>query len=104
MGRPERTINASGPVPDLAQQLRLLRQEAGLTLRQLASRTGLSAATLSVAASGRELPTWKVTSAYVQACGADPEDWRVRWGHSARLSRRPPRAGAAGNRAGALGR
>ena len=98
MGRPERTINASGPVPDLAQQLRLLRQEAGLTLRQLASRTGLSAATLSVAASGRELPTWKVTSAYVQACGADPEDWRVRWEHSARLSWRPRGPWAAGNR------
>src|ERR1700759_318620 len=98
MGRPERTINATGPVPDFAQQLRLLRQEAGLTLRQLAARTGLSAATLSVAASGRELPTWKVTSAYVQACGADPEDWRVRWEHSARLSWRPRGPWAAGNR------
>src|ERR1700759_4491469 len=98
MGPPERTINASGPVPDLAQQLRLLRQEAGLTLRQLASRTGLSAATLSVAASGRELPTWKVTSAYVQACGADPEDWRGRREHLSRVSLRPRRRGGARKR------
>jgi transcriptional regulator with XRE-family HTH domain len=98
MGRPERTISASGPVPDFAQQLRLLRQEAGLTLRQLAGRTGLSAATLSVAASGRELPTWKVTRTYVQACGADPEDWRARWEHSTRSSWHPRGPWPAGSR------
>ena len=98
MGRPERTINATGPVADFAQQLRLLRQETGLTLRQLAARTGLSAATLSVAASGRELPTWKVTRTYVQACGADPDDWRMRWEQSARLSWRPRGPWPAGNR------
>src|ERR1700750_2667174 len=76
MGRPENTISASGPVADHAQQLRLLRQHAALTLRQLTARTGLSTATLSVAASGRKLPTWEVTRAYVQACGGDEDDWR----------------------------
>jgi lambda repressor-like predicted transcriptional regulator len=87
MGRPENTISASGPVADFAQQLRLLRQHAALTLRQLAARTGLSTATLSVAAAGRKLPTWEVTSAYVQACGGDIDDWRLRWEHAACSSR-----------------
>src|SRR6201985_3611541 len=89
MGRPENTISASGPVADHAQQLRLLRQHAALTLRQLTARTGLSTATLSVAASGRKLPTWEVTRAYVQACGGDEDDWRVRWEHAAWFSRVP---------------
>ena len=89
MGRPENTISASGPVADFAQQLRLLRQHAGLTLRQLTTRTGLSTATLSVAASGRKLPAWEVARAYVQACGGDADDWRVRWEHAAWFSRVP---------------
>jgi transcriptional regulator with XRE-family HTH domain len=89
MGRPENTISASGPVADFAQQLRLLRQHAGLTLRQLTARTGLSTATLSVAASGRKLPTWEVARAYVQACGGDTDDWRVRWEHAAWFTRAP---------------
>ena len=89
MGRPENTISASGPVADFAEQLRLLRQHAGLTLRQLTTRTGLSTATLSVAASGRKLPAWEVARAYVQACGGDADDWRVRWEHAAWFSRVP---------------
>ncbi len=72
---------------DFAQQLRLLRQHAALTLRQLAGRTGLSTATLSVAASGRKLPTWEVARAYVQACGGDTDEWRVRWEQAACFSR-----------------
>jgi transcriptional regulator with XRE-family HTH domain len=89
MGRPENTISMDGPVADFARQLRLLRRHAALTLRQLAAKTGLSTATLSVAAAGRRLPTWSVTQAYVQACGADIGDWRARWEHAAWLSRRP---------------
>src|SRR4051794_41967540 len=69
MSRPESTINSIGPVADFAQQLRLLRQHAALSLRQLAASTGLSTATLSVAAAGQKLPTWEVTKTYVQACG-----------------------------------
>jgi transcriptional regulator with XRE-family HTH domain len=88
MGRPENTISMDGPVADFARQLRLLRRHAALTLRQLAAKTGLSTATLSVAAAGRKLPTWDVTQAYVQACGADTDDWRARWKHAAWLSRR----------------
>src|SRR4051812_50223300 len=79
MSRPESTINSIGPVADFAQQLRLLRQHAALSLRQLAASTGLSTATLSVAAAGQKLPTWEVTKMYVQACGGGAHDWRGRW-------------------------
>ena len=89
MGRPENTISGSGAVADFAQQLRLLRQHEALTIRQLAAATGLSTATLSVAASGRKLPSWEVARAYVQACGGDTDDWRMRWEHAARSSRLP---------------
>lgn len=90
MGRPENTISTDGPAADFARQLRLLRQHAALTLRQLTASTGLSTATLSVAASGRKLPTWEVTRAYVQACGGDTDDWRVRWEHAVRFPQLNP--------------
>jgi hypothetical protein len=57
-----------------------LREKAGhLPYRALARRAGFSASTLSVAASGKVLPSLDVTLAYVQACGGDPEPWRERW-------------------------
>src|SRR3954468_15484017 len=90
MSRPESTINGIGPVADFAQQLRLLRQHAALTLRQIAASTGLSTATLSVAAAGRKLPTWEVAKAYVQACGGDADDWRVRWEYADQFFRLIP--------------
>src|SRR3954462_1523732 len=90
MSRPESTINGIGPVADFAQQLRLLRQHAALSLRQLAASTGLSTATLSVAAAGRKLPTWEVTKTYVQACGGDANAWRGRWEYAGQSSRLVP--------------
>lgn len=89
MGRPENPISGSGPVADFAQQLRLLRQHAALTLRQIAASTELSTATLSAAAAGRKLPAWDVARAYVHACGGNTDDWRMRWEHAARFSRFP---------------
>src|SRR6185437_3685248 len=69
-----------GPLADFARDLRLLRKSAGNPpYRALAKRAGFSASTLSVAASGTRLPSLDVTLAYVQACGADPEPWRLRW-------------------------
>lgn len=47
--------------------------------RQLALRAHCSAASLSVAAGGRRLPSLAVTLAYVQACGGDVREWRHRW-------------------------
>src|SRR3954470_5202325 len=90
MSRPESTIDSIGPVADFAQQLRLLRQHVALSLRQLAVSTGLSTATLSVAAAGQKLPTWEVTKTYVQACGGDPNDWRVRWEYAGQFFRLLP--------------
>src|SRR3954451_8705726 len=59
MSRPENMINSIGAVAEFAQQLRLLRQHAALSLRQLAASTGLSTATLSVAAAGQNCPPGK---------------------------------------------
>src|SRR3954462_15640368 len=65
---------------DLAADLRLLRKKAGSpTYRQLALRAHASAASLSVAASGRRLPTLAVTMAYVEGCNGDTTAWRRRW-------------------------
>ncbi|MFI2608306.1 hypothetical protein [Kitasatospora sp. NPDC018619] len=63
-----------------AGDLRALRERAGLPpYRQLALRAHCSAASLSVAAGGRRLPSLAVTLAYVQACGGDVREWRHRW-------------------------
>ncbi|MGW1599947.1 nSTAND1 domain-containing NTPase [Streptomyces eurythermus] len=81
MGRREGPLDpAAGPVQRLAFDLRKLRQEAGgLTYRAMAQRTGYSAATLSRAASGGQLPTLEVVLAFVRACGGDPGEWEPRW-------------------------
>lgn len=89
MGRHENPVEQTGPVSEHAIQLRVLRQHAGLTLRQLAELAGLSAGTLSVAQGGRELPSWDVTSRFVKACGADVEEWRRRWEAAAHFARLP---------------
>lgn len=83
MGRPENPIGNSGPVAELATRLRMLRDEAGLTLRELARLTGCSIATLSVAMSGRELPTWRVTHAIVRVCHGDVESCQESWRRAA---------------------
>ncbi|MFD4658643.1 hypothetical protein ACFWP2_23785 [Kitasatospora sp. NPDC058444] len=69
-----------GPLLRFAGDLRALRQSAGSPpYRQLALRAHCSAASLSVAAGGRRLPSLAVTVAYVQACGGDVREWRHRW-------------------------
>ncbi|MFE6499904.1 hypothetical protein [Kitasatospora sp. NPDC057738] len=69
-----------GPLLRFAGDLRALRESAGSPpYRQLALRAHCSAASLSVAAGGRRLPSLAVTVAYVQACGGDVREWRHRW-------------------------
>ncbi|HSA51229.1 MAG TPA: helix-turn-helix transcriptional regulator [Yinghuangia sp.] len=71
MGRPEAPLQA-GPTGALAQQLRDLRSQAGLTYKDMADRTKLcSAATLARAADGRHVPTRAVLEEYVRICGGD---------------------------------
>nr|WSX76746.1 hypothetical protein OH826_24700 [Streptomyces sp. NBC_00899] len=81
MPRQERPLDEGGtPLLRFAADLRQLRAKAGApTYRQLALRAHTSAASLSVAAGGRRLPTLAVTIAYVEGCGGDVEAWRLRW-------------------------
>ncbi|MCM2388321.1 hypothetical protein [Streptomyces albipurpureus] len=70
----------AGPVQEFAHALRKLRTEAGQpTYRELSREAGFSVTTLSLAASGRELPSLKVALAYVRACGGDVGEWEARW-------------------------
>jgi hypothetical protein len=80
MGRREAPV-PQGPLRDFAQGLRDLRAHApgAPTYRTLAARARYSASALSDAASGRRLPSWEVTAAFVAACGGDTEEWRQRW-------------------------
>ncbi|MFK0047677.1 helix-turn-helix domain-containing protein [Streptomyces sp. NPDC090741] len=70
MGRPEHpvdfTVQECGV---LARRLRVLRRDAGLTYDELATETGLSAATLKRAASGKTLPALKTAEKFAAACG-----------------------------------
>lgn len=78
-GRNRSEIHGDGTRADLARRLRTLRDGHGLTLRQLATRSGYSAAALSAAESGKHVPTWDLVSAFVQACGDEPRTWRQLW-------------------------
>jgi transcriptional regulator with XRE-family HTH domain len=82
-GRKRSALAATGARADLALELRRLRDDRGMTLRQLAARSGYSAATLSMVESGRRVPSWDVLAAFVQSCGADPAEWRLLWRRAA---------------------
>ena len=78
-GRKRSVLVVTGARGELAQALRQLRDQSGMTLRKLAARSGYSPATLSMAESGRRFPSWEVLAAFVQSCGADPGEWRPLW-------------------------
>ncbi|MFF4802465.1 helix-turn-helix domain-containing protein [Streptomyces sp. NPDC001351] len=90
-GRRQLPLEGDSEVVCLARLLRELRGESGLTLRQLARKTGYSASTLSNAEGGRRLPSWEVLEAYVQGCGQESTPWIVRW----RAARREDAGGSA---------
>jgi hypothetical protein len=87
MGRPERPLDPlAGPVPRFAAELRKLRTEAGRPAYwKMARRCDASKSALAGAAAGRQLPSWRTVSAFVQACGqaADLPRWRARWDRAA---------------------
>lgn len=61
---------------EFAACLRALRVQAGApSFRNLAKITHYSSSTLADATAGRRLPTEPVLTAFVTACGADPEPW-----------------------------
>lgn len=80
MGRREKPLDpGEGPVQRFAFELRKLRDETGgLTYRAMAQRAGYSAPTLAAAAGGERLPSLAVLTAYVRACGGEPEEWARR--------------------------
>jgi tetratricopeptide (TPR) repeat protein len=86
MGRPEKSLDAvPGALQDLAAGLRQLRaNDGGRSYRQLAKRANFAPSTLARAASGRALPSWDLTEAYVLACGGDPDHWRPLWTEASR--------------------
>ena len=80
MARPPRQITSTDPsVAAFAEELRDLRTDAGRTLHQLSAAAHYSISALSEATSGKRLPTWDLTRAYVKACGGDVEQWKRRW-------------------------
>lgn len=79
MSRPEGAIDPQWPLASFASGLRALRAQRGLKYRQLARRAHCSQGALSRAASGRYLPTWEITRAYVLACGGSADQWQDRW-------------------------
>ncbi|MFI6006574.1 helix-turn-helix domain-containing protein [Streptomyces sp. NPDC051366] len=79
MGRPELPVDLTGPAGALAVRLRELRAQAELTYAEAAVKTGLSAATLKRAASGRTVPSWETVTAFAAACGGDPAPFQKLW-------------------------
>jgi transcriptional regulator with XRE-family HTH domain len=72
MGRPEKPVDHTVPaLGALAEHLRAMRRDAGLTYRQLAERTNYSSAQLKRAASGVSLPAYKLMLSYARGCSLD---------------------------------
>ncbi|MGW2545520.1 helix-turn-helix domain-containing protein, partial [Kitasatospora sp. NPDC001574] len=101
MARRKNAMPSAAPHYELAQWLRALRAESGLTYRQMAgriTRSGCSSATLSRADSGSALPRLGVVEAYAAACGASVREARQRWERA--RGRSPPLVGAGRPRSG----
>jgi hypothetical protein len=82
-------------VADLARALRAAKHRAGLTYDQLAIHALCSKPSLAAAAAGSRCPTWNVTSAYLTACGEDPDSLHPLWEEADTADRKsrakPPR-------------
>ena len=80
MGRPEEQLKRDGsPEREFAFWLRDLRNHAGLTYAGLARAANYSTSTMQAAAAGRQLPTLKVTLAFVRACKGNLDQWEKYW-------------------------
>ena len=80
VGRPERPVLGTGPVAELARELRRIRDRAGQPpYRDLAQAALTSSTVLNDAAAGRACPTWEVVEAFVRACGEKPDSVRPLW-------------------------
>ncbi|MFG2284006.1 helix-turn-helix domain-containing protein [Streptomyces asoensis] len=83
MGRRSKALPTENGAPEIvgfAALLRDIRKRAGSpTLSAMAKETGVSTASLSKAAGGCELPSWRTANAYAEACGADADELRKVW-------------------------
>lgn len=78
MGRREKPVDHSRPARGrLAEHLRSWREAAGMTYETLASRTGLSPATLKRAACGATVPKRTTVEAYINGCSGEEEAARA---------------------------
>lgn len=77
------------PDTQLTAALRALRDQSGLTLRQLESVANASDSALSRYLSGRTLPPWPVVEALCRAAGREPRSLRSLWLEAERGRRRP---------------
>jgi transcriptional regulator with XRE-family HTH domain len=69
-------------VETFAIALQRVRRHAGLSYRELAARAHYSHPHLIRATSGKQLPTWDVTAAFLTGCGVPAEllpVWHRRW-------------------------
>ncbi|MEV7535456.1 helix-turn-helix domain-containing protein [Streptomyces hydrogenans] len=76
----------------LVEWMREQRGQAGLTYRELSSRTRFHATTLQRAASGESMPKLGTVLAYARACDASPETAKSLW-KRARYEETLPRGG-----------
>lgn len=91
MARPENPIPETSPVPlrNFADKMRSCRTAKGISYRDMAKLANYSASALSQAASGKELPSWELTRAYIRACDQGESQWRAFWEETRSLLSRP---------------
>src|SRR5690348_3334128 len=84
---------------EFAAALTVVRQSAGLTVREVARGTGINPSTVGGYFSGRHLPPLRADGglrSILRACGVDDPDELAAWQHTLARIRRPsgPRPGA----------
>jgi hypothetical protein len=85
MGRPQKPLERDGsPVREFAFWLRDLRKRSGLTYEQLGKSAHYATSTIQEATAGKRLPTLRVTTAFVKACGGNPHEWQAYWAQTQR--------------------
>ncbi|MFJ9447124.1 helix-turn-helix domain-containing protein [Kitasatospora sp. NPDC101235] len=74
----------------LSRALSHLQRSSGTTIRALSQAAGVSPSFVCRVLSGHKMPSWPITRAITEACGANPDDLRILWqtAHGARP--RPP--------------
>ncbi|MFJ9692652.1 substrate-binding domain-containing protein [Kitasatospora sp. NPDC101183] len=74
-----RDMTGSAPLTVFAKGLLALREEAGMTLAELAKATGYAGSTMSKVTSTTMLCSEHALLAYVSALGGDRERWHAEW-------------------------